>query len=122
MSLPEIPAIQPTVIPAVPEKEFAHYWLQKLHVEGRPEGATRVYAEMKPYNRSTGECSPADVSDVRALEIPSVFGLSDPSVSPALSEQTRGLIHAAMSAILTAMSATLSDEQAYVPPVSEGRL
>jgi hypothetical protein len=112
--LPELSAAQPSVTPAIPEKTFSSMWLQKLHVEGRPESGVRLYAELKPYDHATGECSPSEKSDVVTLEIPNVFALSDPIECPELSAASRIAVGQAMGAVLAAMALAGKDKGVIV--------
>jgi len=113
--LPDLNAVKPTVIPAVPEKTFPNHWLQKLHIEGRPESKVRLYAELKPFDRDTGECSPEATPDVVVLELGDLFGLIDPEVNPELSANTRVGIQQAIYAVLLAARAIGVDQGKVTP-------
>lgn len=108
--LPDITLSAPVVVPPKGGGTFPGGWIQRGLNEGSPDGAYRVYREVKPYNPDTHQCSPADSPDVRVLNIPDVFRLiTDMTYMPAITAATRVLIGQAIGADIAATNAVLAD-------------
>ena len=56
----------PPVVPAVPEKTFPHAYVTQLVINARSNGPQdTLYAEIAPYNGTTGEMLPQQAIEVR---------------------------------------------------------
>lgn len=56
----------PPVVPAVPEKTFPHAYVRQLAITARSNDAQdTLYAEIVPYNGTTGEMLPQQAIEIR---------------------------------------------------------
>jgi hypothetical protein len=54
-----IPADNPIIFPAAPEKTFPHLWIKRLTLESENVDSGKMEAEFAPYNSSTREIGPS---------------------------------------------------------------
>jgi hypothetical protein len=54
-----IPADNPIIFPAAPEKTFPHLWIKRLTLESENVDSGKMEAEFAPYNADTREIGPS---------------------------------------------------------------
>ena len=60
-----IPAKEPIVVPAVPEKSYSSYWVRNLSVRSTSPTDGQFYVELLPYDPATGDIDQSRPKELR---------------------------------------------------------